>query len=277
MQFVAKAVWFIESHFAGPVGLGDVAAAAGVSRHHLSRKFRLTTGCSLSDYLRGRRLSEAARSLAGGAPDILAVAIEAQYASHEAFTRAFRGLFGRTPEQVRRARDLQTLSIVEPLTMYANATTELSPPRFVQSPPLLIAGLEEHHLIPGATSLPAQWQKLAPHLGHVPGQKGVVAYGVVFGDGQGFRYLTGVEVAGTDDLPDEFSAARLPAQTYAVFTHPGHISTIRNTCAYLHEWLPKSGFEHGGTPSFFERYGEKFDRRTGVGDIEVWMPIKPAA
>jgi len=44
---------------------------------------------SVMRYVRGRQLTEAARCLASGAPDILAIALEAGYGSHEAFTRAF--------------------------------------------------------------------------------------------------------------------------------------------------------------------------------------------
>ena len=157
---VAKAVWFIESHFAGPV---EVADAFGVSRHHLSRTFHRATGRSLSAYLRGRRLSEAARSLAGGAPDILAVAIEAQYGSHEAFTRAFRDQFGLTPEEVRRRGDFASLDIVEPLSMYAETTTELSPPalRTVATP--VIAGIDGAHLRRGLQPSGPVAALCAPH------------------------------------------------------------------------------------------------------------------
>jgi AraC-like DNA-binding protein len=31
--------------------------------------------------------------------------------------------------------------------------------------------------------------------------------------------------------------------------------------------------EHVRAP-FFERYDERFDRRTGMGDVEIWVPIK---
>jgi methylphosphotriester-DNA--protein-cysteine methyltransferase len=41
-------------------------------------------GISLIAYLRGRRLSEAAKALAAGAPDIFSVALDAGYGSHEA-------------------------------------------------------------------------------------------------------------------------------------------------------------------------------------------------
>jgi hypothetical protein len=55
------------------VCLAEIARQAGVSRFHLSRAFGAATGVSLMRYLRGRRLSEAARLLAGGAGDILVV------------------------------------------------------------------------------------------------------------------------------------------------------------------------------------------------------------
>jgi AraC family transcriptional regulator len=45
----------------------------------------------------------------------------------------------------------------------------------------------------------------------------------------------------------------------------------------ISEWLPTSGYEAAtspGAPDFFERYTEEFDPRTGMGGIEVWIPIK---
>jgi AraC family transcriptional regulator len=43
-------------------------------------------------------------------------------------------------------------------------------------------------------------------------------------------------------------------------------------------WLPESGHEivrgTADAPNFFERYSEEFDPRTGMGGMEVWIPIK---
>ena len=107
MNPAGKALWFIESHFAQDITLDDVANAAGVSRYHMSRAFGVATGHSIMRYVRGRRLSEAARCLVNGAPDILTVALEAGYNSHEAFTRAFRDHFGLTPEMIRAQGSLE--------------------------------------------------------------------------------------------------------------------------------------------------------------------------
>src|ERR1700678_351498 len=101
MNPAQKALWFIEGHLDDPLTLDEVAAIGGVSRFHMVRAFAAATGLSVMRYVRARRLTEAAHALASGAPDILALALEADYGSHEGFTRAVRDHFGVTPEAVR--------------------------------------------------------------------------------------------------------------------------------------------------------------------------------
>src|SRR5712664_2955514 len=101
MNTAQKAIWYIESHLGEALTLDEISGVAGISRFHMVRAFAAATGCSVMRYVRARRLSEAARALAAGAPDILSLALDADYGSHEAFTRAFRDHFGLTPEAVR--------------------------------------------------------------------------------------------------------------------------------------------------------------------------------
>ena len=98
MNPVGRALWFVESHFASMTTLDEIANVAGVSRYHLTRAFGDATGQSLMRYVRGRRLTEAARALTKRAPDILAVALDAGYGSHEAFMTGSRSCsdFGRS-------------------------------------------------------------------------------------------------------------------------------------------------------------------------------------
>jgi AraC family transcriptional regulator len=276
MNPVQKALWFIESHFADDITLADIADAGGVSRYHMVRAFGAATGRSVMRYVRGRRLSEAARSLANGAPDILAVALDAGYGSHEAFTRAFRDAFGLTPEALRAARALDKLSLVEAIKMDESLYTTLEPPRFETGQPLLVAGLCERYNDATIAGVAALWQRFLPHLGTIPGQLGRIAYGVCFnGDDDGnIDYLAGVAVADFSALPAELGRLRIPAQRYAVFSHREHVSTIRRTWKTIwSKWLPESGHTLADAPTF-ERYGEEFDGRTGAGGLEIWLPLK---
>ena len=131
MHPVGKALWFIETRLAAKLSLTEIACFSGVSRYHLVRVFGEATGQSVMRHVRGRRLTEAARRLAAGAPDILTVALDAGYASHEAFTRAFRDQFGLTPEAVRMRRHLDNITLVEPIRMDESLIIELDPPRLV--------------------------------------------------------------------------------------------------------------------------------------------------
>jgi AraC family transcriptional regulator len=227
-------------------------------------------------YVRARRLSEAARALASGAPDILQLALDADYGSHEAFTRAFRDHFGMTPEAVRAATSLDHLRLQEPIQMDSTLTDNLQAPRFETTKPLLVAGIGERYNHENGAGIPGQWQRFHQAVDDIPGRVGKVAYGVCCnGDDAGnFDYIAGVEVSDFSDLPREFSKVRIPEQRYAVFTHSDHISTIRRTVNTIwNHWLPASGLKAADAPSF-ERYDENFDSLTGNGGLEIWVPVK---
>jgi AraC family transcriptional regulator len=275
MNPAQKALWFVESHLAEPLSLDDIAGVAGISRFHMVRAFAAATGLPVMRYVRARRLSEAARALAGGAPDILNVALDADYGSHEAFTRAFRDHFGVTPETVRSSARLDNLQLQEPILMDSTLSDNLQAPRFETGKPLLIAGLGERYNHENGAGIPGQWQRFNQSVANIPGRIGPVAYGVCCnGDDAGnFDYIAGVEVPDFSDLPREFSRVRIPEQKYAVFTHRDHISTIRRTVNTIwNHWLPASGLKAADAPSF-ERYDENFDPLTGNGGLEIWVPV----
>jgi AraC family transcriptional regulator len=165
--------------------------------------------------------------------------------------------------------------------MKESPAVKLEEPRFENGKSLLIAGLRSRYTGQTLNNIPAQWQRFAPHIGKIRGQVGGTAYGVVFDapDSGGIDYLTGVEVSSSSGLLSEFSVASIPAQKYAVFPHREHVSKLRDTIDTIwHKWLPNSGHEaargSAGAPGFFERYTADFNPQTGMGGIEVWIPIK---
>jgi AraC family transcriptional regulator len=276
MNPAQKALWFIESHLAEALTLDEIAAVAGISRFHMVRAFAAATGLPVMRYVRTRRLGEAARALAGGAPDILNVALDADYGSHEAFTRAFRDHFGVTPEAVRAGACLGHLRLQEPVMMDSTALDHLTPPRFVTAKPLLVAGLGERLNHENGAGIPHLWQRFHQSVEDIPGRIGNIAYGVCCnGDDAGnFDYIAGVEVTDFSDLPRQFSRVRIPEQRYAVFTHSDHISSIRRTVNTIwNHWLPATGMKAADAPGF-ERYDERFDPSTGDGGLEIWVPVR---
>ena len=275
MSVTSNAIWYIESHLSGELSLESIAEVVGVSRFHLSRAFGVTAGCALAGYVRARRLSEAAQTLVRGAPDIMQIALDSGYGSHEAFTRAFRQHFGLTPDEVRTQAHLGGLDLQEPIRMNDHATATIAPPRIARADALLIFGLGQRYHRTNA-GIPSQWDRFAPYLGHIPGQVNGVSYGVICNtdDAGSIDYICGVQVREFPSEPTEFTRLRIPPQTYAVFAHTGHVSTISSTWqAIWDHGVSDAGYQASDGPAF-ERYDNQFDGRTGLGGFELWVPIR---
>jgi len=275
MAAAEKALWFIESHYNEELSLARIAEVAGVSPFHLARLFQSMTGCSVVRYLRARRMTEAARRLAGGARDILEVALSSGYGSHEAFTRAFGEQFGVSPASVRERGSVDGLALVEPWRTADGATTALAEPRLAHDGARLIAGLGCRYTPDTTQGIPAQWQRLfLNHAAALPMRN--TAFGVCCNsDDEGsFEYIAGVEVTAFSGLDSALSTLRLPAREYVVATHYGHISAIRRTWqAFVGDWLPRSGLTVADAPDF-EKYSAGFNDVTGTGEVEIWLPLQ---
>ena len=275
MHPVGKALWYIEAHLSEKLTVGRLAGVAEVSGYHLVRSFGTITGLPLMRYVRYRRLSKAAVELTASDLRILEIAMNAGYNSHEAFTRAFVACFGVSPETLRNANNLQDLKLVEPTIMNDMPLKKLPEPCMVTSKPLIIAGLRKQYSSETAAGIPNQWEQFAPYIGIIPNQVGNAAFGVKYnGDDEGnVDYLSGVEISRVSNLPSELEVLRLPSQRYAVFDHEGHVSDIRRTWhTIFRDWMPSQNMEIKEAPDF-ERYTERFNPQTGIGGIEIWVPV----
>lgn len=276
MNPVRKALWFVEHRSREAITLDEVARECDVSAYHLTRAFAATMGVPLMRYVRARRLTEAATRLAGGADDILAVALDVGYGSHEAFTRAFRDQFGLTPEQVRAQGHLNNVQTVEAFKMTAIPVTALAEPRIETHRPLLLAGIAQRYSIQSAQNLPEQWQRFAPYIGSIPGEVPNTTYGVVYAyePEVSYDYLTGVEVKKRTELPDGLTLLEVHARKYAKFAHADHVAGIRSTfSAIFSTWFPQSNCKPAEAPTI-EYYGPNFNPMTGLGGLEIWIPIQ---
>jgi AraC family transcriptional regulator len=275
MSLTAKVIWQIEMLLSEPVSLEDLADRCAISPFHLARTFRTATGQAPMSYLRARRLSVAAGRLAAGEADILGLALDAQYTSHEAFTRAFSGHFGISPSGVRDAGSTKHLNLMEPIEMKKDMIVDVAPPVLREQAAMRVAGLSLRCSFETSNQIPSLWQSFAARAAEITKPGNQIAYGVCTdGDGAGnFRYVAGVEVPTPTKLPEGMDDVTIPEGKHAVFTHSGHITDFPKTVYTIwNKALSEAGHTHRPAPDF-ERYDHRFDAATGRGEVEIWIPV----
>jgi len=160
------------------------------------------------------------------------------------------------------------------------AKHQLETPRIETSQPLQLVGLQQNYNSQTRAEIPKQWERFAPQIPVLSEKNVGVAYGVVL-DGSGpdnIIYFCGVEASENSKVPAGFSRVSIPSHRFAKFAHHDHVSKLHETeMAIMDSWMA----EHRGEiacdqklPVMIEYYGPGFNPQTGMGDTEVWIPVK---
>ncbi len=275
MSVVNRALFVIERNLTRDLSQGEIAKACAVSRFHLAHAFGEATGLSVMEYVRGRRLTEAAYALASGEEDILGIALDTGYQSHEAFSRAFKAQFGKTPEEVRKSQSIAGLKPVDAIRHVETKEMKLSEPHFEDVGELLFVGLGERRGYDGVHNIPSQWQRFmsGPYV-EIEHKKPGIPVGVnTRGEDGDLVYVCAAEVSRFGRIPKGLVTLTVAPARYAVFAHDGHVTEVQQTySAIWNDWFPKSGFRPAEAPGL-ERHNESFDPRTGDGGVTIWIAI----
>ncbi|MDY3985262.1 helix-turn-helix transcriptional regulator [Dysosmobacter sp.] len=92
----------VETDYAQPLSVADIARYCGCSSSHFMRWFKQMTGTSFISYLNERRLAAAAELLRHGSDTVLAVSQAAGFETLSNFNRQFKARYGVTPREYRR-------------------------------------------------------------------------------------------------------------------------------------------------------------------------------
>ena len=279
---IALVAW-IEQQLDQPLTLERVAARAGLSPYHFSRLFTARMGRSVMAHVRARRLVRGARRLCDE-PDLKLVdlAFDCGFESQEAFTRAFKRVFGVSPGRFRSGFAVEPIEGQYPMTL----PTALTPsvvrlPELVALASLRVAGPSRRFDEATKAEIPQLWSALIGAL-PFPGQTPSWAtYGVVSSvdPGEGcFQYMAGVGVEAGCEPPPGFSAMEIPAATYAVFriTLDGsalHPQVKQAMAAIWGELIPASGLKVVDGPDF-ELYDGRFDPQKAGAVIDFHVPVQ---
>lgn len=98
---IIKTKQFIEEHFTENITLDDISKSIGYSKYHLNRIFLKSTGKTIYQYIKERRLFEAANQLLNTDKSIVEIALDVGYTSQQSFTLAFKSVFKCTPKVYR--------------------------------------------------------------------------------------------------------------------------------------------------------------------------------
>jgi len=279
---VQTAVDYIENNLNQRLSFEDVAAVLSFSPYHFHRVFKSLVGESVTDYIRLRQLTEAAKELLHTRRRILDIALDYQFGSQAAFARAFKRAFGLTPGQYRRNASPHPLlekKVLTPEALRHRSLHVTLSPRIVRCQDFWVTGLEYH----GANQngeIPALWAKFLTRIQEVPGKidtnlrLGVCEVVVPFTEASTFSYLASVLVSKESPVPPGMKKIQVPAQTYAVFTHRGPADTLDYTYRYIHgSWLLQSGYELVAAHDF-ECYDQRYLPKREDSQLDIYIPVR---
>lgn len=89
---------YILDHLGEELTIDRLAGTFYLSRFYLMHRFKEVYGCTVHQYVRQKRLQQAAEAIRRGVP-VLKAAEEAGFRDYSVFLRAFRGAYGRSPRE----------------------------------------------------------------------------------------------------------------------------------------------------------------------------------
>lgn len=102
-RYLSRAKDLADARFFEPLGVADLAHAAGLSQAHFSREFRRVFGESPHAYLLTRRLERAAAMLRGTDRSVADICFAVGLSSVGSFTTSFTRTYGASPTAYRAA------------------------------------------------------------------------------------------------------------------------------------------------------------------------------
>ncbi len=291
LSAIRVAIDYMEKHLTDDISAQDVALQVYLSPFFLQRGFSLMTGYGIGEYLRNRRLYQAALDLQRTDEKVIDIALRYCYETPESFTKAFSRFHGATPTQVR---DGATVNVFLPLTIKLSIQGGYQmeykiTPMF----PFKVIGFQK--VFDNETAyaeIPKFWDEICEkyafnvYAGNAPANPYEQAlmdncigeYGVCIDDigGGKFRYLVAGKYTG-GDVPEGMTVYEFPRSDWAVFDCIGPIPEALQTVntRIFSEWLPGNLYYELCGNASVEWYdcinGEKSDPDYHSA---IWIPVR---
>ena len=288
---IRTAIGYMDAHLTDDVALEDVARAVHLSPFFLQRGFSLMTGVGVGEYLRNRRLYEAALALQGTGEKVIDIALRYGYETPESFSKAFARFHGATPTQVREGAAFRTF---RPLTIQISIQGgSMMDYKITPMFPFKLIGFQrEFDYETAYAEIPKYWDEVCEryaqnvYAGNPPANPWEQAlvdncigeYGVCVDDlgGGRFRYLIAGKYTG-GPVPEGMALYEFPQGEWAVFDCVGPIPEALQSLntRIFREWLPGNpDYELSGNANvewYDCLHGEKDDPDYRSA---IWVPVQ---
>jgi AraC family transcriptional regulator len=265
---VLASIEFMESRLRADISMADIAKRAGISTWHFQRLFHQAVGETVGSYLRRRRLAESIEVLRHTPRKVIDIALDFQFGSAEAYSRAFKTEFGFSPKEFREKKIVlvpyRKPALSEDALRFRETGLKLEPV-LRRADPFFVVGLRASFVAPLVRRLEymedvaAVWQNFMAREGEIPDRQPGIKVGL--GDGVGLAphhihedrmdYLACVPVSRMGVIPPGMEAAEVPGGLYAVFEATGYHRQTQLTVDYVYAtWLPRSGRRRREGPSY---------------------------
>ena len=101
LEALAKVLNYIRAHLDGPLRLGELAEATGLSTYQISQRIEGLFGISTKQYITRCRIEAACHLLESSDKSLSEIALSCGYSDQSSFTRQFGKVAGMTPKSYR--------------------------------------------------------------------------------------------------------------------------------------------------------------------------------
>ncbi|NIK78832.1 AraC-like DNA-binding protein/predicted transcriptional regulator YdeE [Paenibacillus castaneae] len=278
---VRHAIEYIEDRLDDAIELDHIADATAMSVPQLYRIFYAASGHSIKEYIRKRRISEAACLLRRTSLPIIEIGFECGFDSYQTFTKAFKKMTGVTPGVYRNSAfifSFERIHLNERIP-HKNDQKMIVPPlpavkvirlNELQAISYLHTSDQEDSLEEAAVS---SFRHLLSNNDFDIGNIKLFGYNLELeGEQKRYGYQLMAVHAGISPIGcQSLNTANLPGGLYAVVRAPScsKHSIITTWNRLLSEWLPKSRFMLGDH-HFLDEYHHHNGKLTSV---KLYLPI----
>ncbi len=278
---------YVEGHLDSEIDYKMIGRVAGCSVFHLQRMFTFIADLPLNEYIRRRRLTNAAFELNHTDCKVIDVALKYGYESSESFSRAFKKMHGISPSGAKKPG--ATLKAYPKISFTISIKGDaVMNYRIEQKGPFTAFGFATEIPLANGQNLvqiPKMWSDRWSDGSCLKLIEDAKASGIVLDGGSGpnaalydfteteIRYMICLITSGK--APEGYEALSIPALTWAIFptethTMEGTAEAIQKVWKEIYpQWFQESGYEHANAPEFEMYYCHEGEKRHS----EVWIPV----